>query len=102
MEERFDKTFPKEYFINSQAGLFSERHGYKQTKELKSFIQSEIDLAVAERNKKTLEKIKQYLLEEHIHFEEGEPLDNWQFEDGKPYVNSLELEKFITKLITTK
>ena len=58
MEERFDKMFPKEYFINSQAGLFSERHGYKQAKELKAFIQSEIELA----KKEGQEEYKRFIL----------------------------------------
>lgn len=42
-------------------------------------------------------EIKRYILAKHIHFEKN---NSWQFKEGMPYINSLDVEAEINKIIT--
>lgn len=44
------------------------------------------------RTEEVAQKVKDYIYAEHIHFDKDEL---WQFKEERPYVDSLELEKFI-------
>jgi len=51
---------------------------------------------IKERERGLVEEIKEYLLAKHIHFDK---LDPWEFEDERPYVDSLKLENFILSIL---
>lgn len=43
-------------------------------------------------------RLYEYIYKEHIHYDSKHLDNNFSFEDENPYINSIELEKFIEKL----
>jgi len=82
--------------FNNGAGLNSV-----QLNEIAEQIKIGIKKVIKERDQTLVSNISNYLAREHNHFS-SEHKENFMFEDERPYVDSLEFEKFFINLIKSK
>ena len=100
LEEVIKKNLPEErneYDFGIQDPAYAEQEGFNQALSQidTSLIADEVLKVVVENLRRYIQK---YLLEEHIHFEKEDTSD---FIEEKPYIDSLEFEKWFLQLLST-
>lgn len=103
--DRFEKSFPDLPQARS-VGEPIERKWLSsaRVRDIIEFIRSEITISKQQARQEAIEEckvaIKEYLIREHIHFDScGDADIHFQFENGRPYVDSLELEESLDRIL---